>query len=188
MKYRSMGSVASVVPCGSNAVGASLDAAKSTQPGCGAPTQMREKLPVIDANLGTCTAPTTTCFTSPRSMRSRRSSGVSSAVAGISTAPSLMAASIVSHSALSLPSTMSTRSPRCTPCARRKLATWLERCASCANENRSSVPSASTIHSAVASLPFAMTSKWSSAQLNAVSAGQRNCALAAAGSPRRASS
>ena len=51
----------------------------------------------------------------------------SSVVAGMITAPSFIAASMVSHKATTLPSMTSTRSPATTPCAARKLATWLDR-------------------------------------------------------------
>ena len=60
-------------------------------------------------------------------MRSRRSDSASSVVAGITTAPSFIAASIVSHSSTWLPSISTIRSPRATPCARSQFATWSER-------------------------------------------------------------
>ena len=65
------------------------------------------------------------------------------------------------------------RSPRRTPAARNQFATWFERRARSANDSRSSLPSCSTIHSAGASLPTAITSNQSSAQLNVVSRGHR---------------
>ena len=63
----------------------------------------------------------------PRSNRSARSSAVSSVVAGITTAPSFIAASMTSHSGTTLPSISRMRSPRLTPSARSPLATRLER-------------------------------------------------------------
>ena len=45
------------------------------------------------------------------------------------TAPSLIAASMTSHSGTTLPSMSSTRSPRRTPRPRSQFATWLERAA-----------------------------------------------------------
>ncbi len=90
------------------------------------------------------------------------------------TAPSFIAARIVSHSSTWLPSITMTRSPRATPCARSQLATWLERAESSANVRRVSEPSGSTIHSARRSPPSAAsTSNQSSAQLKRSSAGQR---------------
>ena len=64
-----------------------------------------------------------TCFTAPRSRRSRKSSVPSSPVAGITTAPSLKAPSRAAHSGASFPSMIKMRSPRCTPQPRRKFAT-----------------------------------------------------------------
>ncbi|MCY1459028.1 hypothetical protein D9M71_764670 [compost metagenome] len=48
-------------------------------------------------------------------------------MAGMTTAPILKAASMISQSATSLPSISRMRSPRCTPSWRRWLATRLER-------------------------------------------------------------
>jgi len=90
------------------------------------------------------------------------------------TAPSFIAARMVSHSSTWLPSITMTRSPRRTPCCRSQPATRSELADSSANDQRRSVPSSSTIHSAGSSLPRAMTSNQSSAQLNSVSSGQRN--------------
>ena len=91
------------------------------------------------------------------------------------TAPSFIAARIVSHSSTWLPSMTMIRSPRATPCSRSQLATWFERADSSANVRRVSEPSGSTIHSAGRSPPSAAsTSNQSSAQLNASSSGQRN--------------
>jgi hypothetical protein len=80
-------------------------------------------------------------------------------VAGDNTAPSLIDASIVSHSGTSLPSIIRMRSPRRTPCARSQLATWFERCDISENDIFCSVPSSLTTHSAGRSLPAAITSK-----------------------------
>ena len=71
-----------------------------------------------------------TCRTSPRVIRSARSSGPSSVDAGMMTAPSFIAARMTSHSGAMLPSMTSTRSPRRAPSPRSQLATWLERAAS----------------------------------------------------------
>ena len=65
--------------------------------------------------------------TRPRSNRSFRSFGVSNVDAGITTAPSFIAASITSHSGTTLPSISRMRSPRFTPSARKPLAMRLER-------------------------------------------------------------
>ena len=99
-----------------------------------------------------------------------------SVVAGITTAPSFIAASSVSHSSSWLPSIRMIRSPRPTPLARNQFATRLERDDISANVQYASEPSLSTIHSArraPRSVSAATLSKWSSAQLNSVSAGQR---------------
>ena len=75
------------------------------------------------ANFATWSCEATTTLARPRSSRSRSSSGVSNVVAGITTTPSFIAASMVSHSGTTLPSNSSKWSPRFSPCARRKLAT-----------------------------------------------------------------
>jgi hypothetical protein len=96
-------------------------------------------------------------------------------VAGMITAPSFIAARIVSHSSTRLPSITIIRSPRATPCARSQFATWFERSDSSANVHVRSLPSSSTIHSARRPPPSAAsTSNQSSAQLNESSCGQRN--------------
>jgi len=78
-------------------------------------------------------ASVTIAFTWPRSRRSRRSSRSSSVVAGIMTAPSLMAASIVSHSGRLFGSMMSRRSRAPRPSEAKKFATCAERRASSEN-------------------------------------------------------
>ena len=70
--------------------------------------------------------------TRPRSIRSARSSGVSSDEAGITATPIFMVASMTSQIWTQLGSIISTRSPRFTPWWRRYMATRLERSASCA--------------------------------------------------------
>ena len=72
------------------------------------------------------------------------------------TAPSFMQASITSQSGTTLPSIIRTASPRRTPWARRKFATWFERRESSANDSLISPPPSSTTHSATRSLPRAM--------------------------------
>ena len=67
-------------------------------------------------------------LTRPRSRRSCKSSPESKVVAGISTTPSLIAASMVSHKGTSLPIINKIRSPLRAPRATSQLATWLERC------------------------------------------------------------
>jgi hypothetical protein len=90
------------------------------------------------------------------------------------TAPSFIAARIVSHSSTWLPSMTITRSPRATPCSRSQFATWFEHALSSAKVRRVSPPSGATIHSAGRSPPSAaIASNQSSAQLNSVSAGGR---------------
>src|SRR5438552_13044307 len=78
---------------------------------------------------------------------------------------------MLSHNASSLPRISRMRSPRRTPCARRKLATCAERSAISRNERFCSLPSSLTIHSAGWSLSRASTLKWSSAQLKVSSFG-----------------
>jgi hypothetical protein len=68
------------------------------------------------------------------------------------------------------------RSPRATPADRSQLATRFDRSDSPANVHQASEPSASTIQSARCaprSGSAATASKWSSAQLNSDSSGQR---------------
>jgi len=60
------------------------------------------------------------CRALPRSIRSPRSSTVSSVAAGITIAPSLHAASMISHIATWLESWTMMRSPRRTSCSRKK--------------------------------------------------------------------
>ena len=88
---------------------------------------MRVQSPGTSANFSVSADAVTTCRTSPRSTRSARSRGPSSVVAGMTTAPSLMQASITSHSGATLPSTSSSRSPRSTPSARSQDASCAER-------------------------------------------------------------
>ena len=90
---------------------------------------------------------------------------------GMMTAPSLMQASIDSHSSTWLPSMMITRSPRRTPWSRSQLATCAERRDICANETLASDPSCSTIHRQGLSLPSAIWSNQSIAQLKGTGAG-----------------
>src|SRR6516162_3062309 len=96
------------------------------------------------------------------------------AVAGIITAPSFIAASIVSHNGATLPSINRIRSPRLTPSARNPLAMRLERCDNSAKV-KLAAPSL-TMRKAVLSpvSPCASSaSNQSRAQLNRSSAGQR---------------
>jgi hypothetical protein len=96
------------------------------------------------------------------------------------TAPSFITARMVSHSSTWLPSITTIRSPRRTPRPRSQVATRSERRDISANENRCSEPSSSTIHRAGLSLPSAITSNQSRAQLKVSSGGQANCAYAPA--------
>ncbi len=101
---------------------------------------------------------------------------MSRVVAGMTTAPSFIAARMVSHSSTWLPSMRMIRSPRATPCPRNQFATWLERSDSSRKVQCASLPSLSTIHSARAeprSASAATASKWSIAQLNSPISGQR---------------
>ncbi len=95
-------------------------------------------------------------------------------------APSLIVASMTSQIGRTLGSIISTRSPRRTPRARRKLATRDERSASSAKLTFTSSPSSRTRWSAVRALPRARTSNQSSAQLKRGSSGQVNSRYAAA--------
>ena len=97
------------------------------------------------------------------------SAAVSSVVAGMSTAPSFMQASMVSHSSTWLPSISSTRWPRSTPWARSHAASSVDRADICAKVTDSSEPSSPITRSAVRSaVPgvAATTSNQSRAQLN----------------------
>ena len=85
----------------------------------------------------------------------------------MTTAPSLATASMASHSSTWLPSIRMTRSPLPTPRPLSQVATRFERSAISAKLTVVSVPSSSTIHSAVRLLPAAMTSNQSVAQLKA---------------------
>ena len=108
-------------------------------------------------------------------------------VAGMITAPSFIAARIVSHSSTWLPSI----SDHPVAAARRRasrsqFATWFERAASSANVRRLSRPSGSTIHSAGLSprSPAAIASNQSSAQLNSSSSRPAELAVGRRRSPR----
>ena len=140
-----------------------------------APTEILVQSPSRPANLAVSAAPATTWRTPPRSMRSVRSAAVSSVVAGMTTAPSRIAASIVSHSSTWLPSMSRIRSPRVTPWLRSQPATRLDRSASSANVSLVSEPSCSTIHSAGASGDSAARtpSNQSTAQFSPVASGHR---------------
>ena len=120
---------------------------------------MREVLPGRSANLELAATSATTWRILPRSMRSARSAWVSCVVAGLTTAPSFIAASVISHSGTTFGSMTSMQSPRRTPLARRKFATRLERSLIPAKLSFASEPSSFTTHSAVRELPRAMTSK-----------------------------
>jgi hypothetical protein len=164
--------VVSAVPaCGSASYAFSYD----SQPSAG-PTEIFVQRPPTSANLAVSAAPVTTCETRPRSTRSARSSAVSNVVAGMTTAPSFIAASIVSHSSTWLPSMSRIRWPRWTPRARSHPATRLDRSASSAKLSLVSEPSSSTIHSAGRSgySSASTPSNQSSAQLNPDTSGQRN--------------
>ena len=127
----------------------------------------------------------TTTETWPRSIRSARSAGRSSVLAGITTAPIFAAASMISQSGTVLPRNSRIRSPLRTRCSRSQPATWDERRDISAKLTCVS-PSAVTSHRAgwcgrsAASTP----SNQSIAQLNSPVSGQRNPAYAACGSSR----
>jgi len=78
---------------------------------------------------------------------------------GIMTAPSLMAASMVSHSGTQFGSMISSRSPARSPSEARKFATCAERCASSENVSDDPRPRSSTTRNAGSALPAATTSK-----------------------------
>jgi hypothetical protein len=128
---------------------------------------MRVTSPPTSANRSAAEARAMTCCAPPRVTLSRASAAPSSGVAGMMTAPSFITARMVSQSSTWFPSIITIRSPRATPRARSQLATWLDRAAISANENRCSEPSSSTIHRAGLLLPSAITSNQSSAQLKA---------------------
>lgn len=65
--------------------------------------------------------------TFPRSMRSESSSVLNIVVAGITTMPNFIAASIDSHIAGTLPSKIRRWSPRLRPRLRKYLAIWFDR-------------------------------------------------------------
>ena len=85
------------------------------------------KSPGTSANFSALLWEVTTHEALPRSTRSRRSFSPSITVVGIMGAPSLVHASMVSHSSTWLPSMRITRSPRCTPWPRSHVASWDER-------------------------------------------------------------
>ena len=86
-------------------------------------TAIRVQSPGTSRNFGTCTDSVITCRTCPRLIRSARSGGPSSVDVGMITAPSFIAARMVSQSGAMLPSMSSSRSPRRTPASRSQLAT-----------------------------------------------------------------
>jgi hypothetical protein len=102
------------------------------------------------------------------------------------TPPSFMMPSMASHSSTWLSSMSSTVSPRRTPRVSSHAATWSERRASSSNVRSWCVPSSSTTISAVPSLPRAIGSNQSIAQLNAPSKLGQTKSAAAAGSVRTA--
>ena len=96
-------------------------------PAGASPSAMRVTVGSRPANFAASAAFAIRWRTRPRSNRSLRSLGVSKVDAGITTAPSFIAASITSHSGTTLPSISRMRSPRFTPSARKPLAMRLER-------------------------------------------------------------
>ena len=102
----------------------------------------------------------------PRRTRSCRSAVPRAPVVGMTIAPSLATASIASHSSTWLPSMRITRSPLPTPSCASQVATRSERVAISSKETLRSEPSSSVIHRAVRSLPRAIASNQSIAQLN----------------------
>jgi hypothetical protein len=75
----------------------------------------------------------TTAFAWARSIRSTSSLGPTAVVVGTITAPRRMIASMDSHSSTWLPSMSRTLSPRVTPCAASRRATWRDRSTISAN-------------------------------------------------------
>lgn len=104
---------------------------------------------------------------------------------GRMTAPSFMIASIDSHSSSRLPSMSITWSPCSTPTECSQAATSSERQRISSKETFVSEPSSSTIQRAVLSLPMAISSNQSTAQLKCgPTSGQRKASVAAAASVR----
>jgi hypothetical protein len=91
------------------------------------------------------------------------------------TAPSFIAARMISHSGATLPSISRIRSPRRTPRPRSQFATCADRADRDPNDKLTSDPSSETIRSAGRSgCSAAITSNQSSAQLNSSRSGQAN--------------
>ena len=90
------------------------------------------KPPESARNFSVVGASVTTWLTLPRSMRSATSSGVSSAVAGMTPAPNFIAPSMMSQICTQFGSIIMMRSPRFTPWRRKYIATRFERSASSA--------------------------------------------------------
>src|ERR1700722_6199666 len=107
VKYSSSGSPARVTPSGTNETGDANASEYECHPGT-KPTTIRVQSPASPANLPADPASATTCRTAPRTRRSARSAGCSSVEAGMSTAPSFIAAKMNSHSGATLPSMSST--------------------------------------------------------------------------------
>ena len=118
------------------------------------------------SNFAVSAALQMTALAWPRSIRSTRSAGPTAVVVGITTAPSLMIASIDSHSSTWLPSITTTLSPGSTPEPRRCAATWSERRASSSKEYDARLPSSSRITRPGCWLPRAKASNQSCAKLN----------------------
>ena len=139
----------------------------ASQPSTGAPTATRMQWSAIPAYRPASALLVTTARTPPRVIRSARSASVSSVVAGIITAPARMQPSMISHSGTVLPSTISTRSPGCSPASVSQPATWRERSAISAYVSELTSPSSSTMVSAATSgCSTASASNQSRAQLN----------------------
>jgi hypothetical protein len=144
------------------------------QPAGARPTVMRGTEGGSMASFAASSAAVMTKRTRARATRSARSSAVSSVVAGTTTAPSFIAASMTSHSGATLPSMRRMRSPRLTPRARRPLATRFDRSAISRKVKRAA-PAPVMIRAGWSrSGPAASSaSNQSSAQLKSGSSGQR---------------
>ena len=120
---------------------------------------MRTQSPATGSSVATPASSVTTQRIRPRAMRSPRSAAVSSVEAGLTTAPSFMAASVISQSGVVFGSITRMRSPRDSPARRRNDAAREDRSDSSANVERSGGPASGATHRASRPLPRASTSK-----------------------------
>ena len=141
--------------------GSRCASSQASQPGARPPTRMRMQSPATAASVATPASSVTTQRILPRAMRSPRSAAVSSVDAGLTTAPSFMAASVISQSGVDVAAASRGCDRRADSPARRRNDAPRGRTAPRAPRTSSARAARrpATTHSASRPLPRASTSK-----------------------------